>query len=272
MEIQKNCVLMLVVLLYLLFSLICIKLVTSKSLENKHLLQYIIVLLSAVAFGVLVFVTYSNSELNSQEDSQEDSEPVKESYNESQPVKKSYENFKKVPLSLVVANWCGYSKKQLKHLEQNNLLDDVEVLDIDNENDKKTIENYNIKIEGYPTWYCPSTKKSQSGYVTDLNMLHDKLTAKSVENFEPNKVQQLKDHNLVMIQAEWCSWCKKTKEMFKREGVENGKHIEIISPSESHELYDVKPEALPAFFPKGNPEKIFYGGFTSLDDLLAKCN
>ena len=43
-------------------------------------------------------------------------------------------------------------------------------------------------------------------------MLHDKLTAKSVENFEPNKVQQLKDHNLVMIQAEWCSWCKKTKE------------------------------------------------------------
>ena len=114
MTLQKNCVLMLAVLLYLFCALVTVNIVCSEKLRGNQLLQYLVIFVLAAVFGVAMYLVYQNSEFN-HENYHKDNHKEKESHQNSNQLA---DKLKKNNMVLVVAMWCGFSKRQLAHLEE----------------------------------------------------------------------------------------------------------------------------------------------------------
>ena len=267
MTLQKNCVLMLAVLLYLFCALVTVNIVCSEKLRGNQLLQYLVIFVLAAVFGVAMYLVYQNSEFN-HENYHKDNHKEEESHQNSNQLA---DKLKKNNMVLVVAMWCGFSKRQLAHLEENGLKQHVTILD--EATDKEQMEKMGINAQAFPHWHSMTTGRGESGYTEDVEKVVDDLSKPSHDsenhNNESDSLKRLKDLNLVMIYADWCTHCKTTKKIFKQSGVVDGEHIEMLTSDEAEKKYGVTVEALPCFYKHDTKEK-HLGGVGSVEQLVEK--
>ena len=269
MTLQKNCVLMLAVLLYLFCVLVTVNIVSSEKLKGNELLQYLVIFVLAAIFGVAMYLVYDNSELKKENYHKPEHE---ESHNNKHSKNELSNKLKDNQIVLVVAMWCGFSKRQLAHLEESGLKEHVKILD--EAKDKDQMKEMNIKPRAFPHWHSMTTGRGESGYTEDIGKVVDDLSQAMPEKShsggdQSDPLKRLKDLNLVMIYADWCGHCNSTKKMFKQSGVVNGDHIELLTSDEAQKKYGVTVEALPCFYKHDTKEKQL-GGVGSVEQLIEK--
>lgn len=87
---------------------------------------------------------------------------------------------RKLDMVIVVASWCGYSRKALELLEQEGVKDLFKVVDNESAEFRQLKKRYDVKA--FPTWISLKREVSFSGFNRDLNKLVDRVNRQSPDS------------------------------------------------------------------------------------------
>ena len=201
---------------------------------------------------------------------------------------------------IVVANWCGYSKKAIELLEEENVKKLFKVVDSESSEFEQLNKRYDIKA--FPTWISLKREVSVSGFNKDLNKLVERINNQSPdspkvpphqhkvpphqhkvpphqhkhhhEHDNEDVISKIKnyfseDNPLIVMQRSGCPHCTTMKSMIKESHLED--HVVMTSSSEAVSNYGVNSSdvpGVPAFILKNNPGKVVLGARPSLEKVL----
>ena len=289
MTIQKNCVLTLVILLYLFWNLITIKIIKLESMKDKELYQYLVILVITALFGVSVYLVYNNSELKNETFQNNKS---KYSANDKIEAKKIVKLLQQTPITFIYSNSCPHSLKQMAYFD--NLADltnqkvnnFVTVHDLSKQNDTKIkFPKWNGAV---PAFHCNGNVIS--GAHADNKSVKELLTKikseqkpqnqrvrfsepyvkpqNQREKFQGVTPQSMKEKDIVLVTEPWCGHCKTLKSLVEKEGYTNS--FEILNGKQAKEKYGVTATAFPAMFAKSNKADLKLGGVPSMKALYER--
>ena len=207
---------------------------------------------------------------------------------------------RKLDMVVVVASWCGYSRKALELLEQEGVKDLFRVVDNESAEFKQLKKRYDVKA--FPTWISLKREVSFSGFNRDLNKLADRVNRQAPdsrpvpdhEHRVPNHEHRVPDHAhehhhehknedviskiknyfsednpLVVMQRSGCPHCDRMKTMIEEANLQD--HVVMTSSSDAASNYGVNSDdvpGVPAFILKNNPGKVVLGARPSLEKVL----